>query len=176
MKTLPPSHLTRRGESWSRELEFLRESITQAPGNPQTWWWRMRAKVVNYLISRYGRDHSRTFEAPTAAMPTELRDVEIGTRKRVEPRKGKEFREKLDEIRSSNDGFRDTLPEEPPPCSAGIIGPLLLILMLYGVFLVFLGIAYGLEHSVATSDAINILFSGTFIIGIATWIAALRAR
>jgi hypothetical protein len=134
-------------------------------------------KIVSYLLARYGRDSSRESEAPSVGMPLDLPDVEVGPRKQVMPRPGSAFREKLDEIRSSNDGFRESLPEEEPPARfSGIIGALPAILIFYGACLVGLGIGYWWESGALTSDVIAILIGGPFLIILATWFAASRSR
>ncbi|MEO8353128.1 MAG: hypothetical protein ABI680_15465 [Chthoniobacteraceae bacterium] len=186
MKTLPLSPLTRRGESWRRELEFLRASIAHAPGSAQSWWWRMRAKIVTYLLARYGRDSSRGSEAPPSSMPAEPPDVEVGPRKRVAPRPGMEFRGKLDEIRSSNEGFRHSFPEESPPRFAGALWRLPLIVLFFSFCLIlmivlFCGFCLIVMDYVQKSghpkrDAMMIFLGGAFIMVIATWFTAWRVR
>ncbi len=168
-----------------RELEFLRASIAHAPASSQNWLWRIRAKILTYLLARYGRETSREPVAPPAApMPAAaLLDVEIGPRQHVEPRPGEAFRDKLSEIRSSNDGFRSSYPEEPEAGGSAWrwiwrCGVLLLVSLIVcgGLLLLLAVFIVALERDAAAyANAVSLIWV-MFIMTVTTWLLVPRGR
>lgn len=48
---------------WIAQLQQLQQSLRNDPHNFQAWRWRIRIKVLTYLVLRYGGDPSVEFKA-----------------------------------------------------------------------------------------------------------------
>lgn len=103
---------TRRLPSWQGEWEFLQRSLAAEPDAPQAWWWKLRLRVLTFVITRYGadpvvraRDH--------APVPCETdRDAIFGERRTVEPRPRATLGARLQSIVEANDFPRPPAPRD----------------------------------------------------------------
>jgi hypothetical protein len=62
---------------WVEQLRHLQQSLRADPRNSQAWRWRIRVKVLTYLVLRYGGDPSADLKAarvPLRPMPA-IRDI-----------------------------------------------------------------------------------------------------
>jgi len=59
--------------TWQAQLEMLQAALSHDPTNPLAWRWRVRVKVLCYLVSRYG-------EQSNLVLPP----LERETKKRIE--------------------------------------------------------------------------------------------
>lgn len=62
---------------WVAQLRHLQQSLRADPQNSQAWRWRIRIKVLTYLVLRYGGDSNVDLKAackPLRPLPV-IRDV-----------------------------------------------------------------------------------------------------
>jgi acetylornithine deacetylase len=56
MKTPLQHFSSRRLDAWQGEREFLQRSVAREPEAAQAWWWKLRMRVLAFVIARYGVD------------------------------------------------------------------------------------------------------------------------
>ena len=118
MKALPPHLRSRFAERWLAELNFLEESLAHAATAPQSWRWKIRLRILSFLVSRYGEQtepwrqpHDRVSHDEDSTTENVLIRREpdfVGTRSRDD------VRGHLHRIRTSNDACRHVMHESMP--------------------------------------------------------------
>ena len=96
-----PRLASRLAEKWALNLEFLRASLEHDPDGPQAWRWEIKARVLTYLLARYGNDPRAGVIRPTPS--TEVADVQPLPRNTIAPRPRQVFTERLQRIAEAND-------------------------------------------------------------------------
>lgn len=92
---------SRLAEKWALHLEFLRASLKHEPCGSQAWRWQIKARVLTYLVARYGNDPKVAVIRTTAsAEPAALQPFR---RHHVAPRPREVFTERLQRIADAND-------------------------------------------------------------------------
>jgi hypothetical protein len=111
MRTSPHYFFTRRVAIWEGEREFLERSLACEPDAAQAWWWKLRLRVLEFVVARYGadpvvraRDHAPEPHATGA-------DLTFGERRTIEPRPRAALGAHLQSIAEANDFPR---PPAPP--------------------------------------------------------------
>jgi hypothetical protein len=113
MKNTPFQYFsTRRLPAWQGELEFLQQSLAHEPEAAQAWLWKLRLRVLTFVIRRYGSDPTvrARDHAPT---PRETSgDLMFGERRTVEPRPRETLGTHLQSIAKENDFPRPPAPRD----------------------------------------------------------------
>ena len=113
MKT-PPTHFhSQRVADWQAEWEFLQHSLAHEPHAAQAWWWKLRLRVLTFLIMRYGADPAVRARDHTPHEPTMSPDLFFGERRSAVPRPPETFRNHLRDIAQANDGKPPAPPDFP---------------------------------------------------------------
>lgn len=112
---------------WSHRLARLRSLVAAGAEGP-AWLWRIRIRVLTYLLARYGEpdgpessgEPGETADGAGALPPEPAPPVSAGYRLRLvaadhPPRAGAAISPVLDEIHEVNTGLRAARWEDPPP-------------------------------------------------------------
>jgi hypothetical protein len=115
MKTPLQHFSSRRLGTWQGEWEFLQRSLARDPDALQVWWWKLRMRVLAFVIARYGADPA-VRDRDHAPEPREIAsDVTFGERHTIEPRPRSALGAHLESMAKTNDfsGPR-SLPDDHP--------------------------------------------------------------
>lgn len=63
--------------SWLSQLRHLNSSLSEESANALACHWRIRIKVLSFLVSRYGDDPSLAFERRGDTTNTYIPDIEV---------------------------------------------------------------------------------------------------
>ena len=159
MKTPLQHFSTRRLSSWQGEWEFLRLSLAAEPDAVQAWWWKLRLRVLNFVIKRYGADAAVRARDHAAAPREAGGDVMFGERRTIEPRPREALGAHLQSMAGTNVFLRRRLlPDEHPSGSnLGIrifhvivlglsLGALVCLITSIGPAAFFLGLSNSIHH------------------------------
>jgi hypothetical protein len=87
--------------SWGQQLQMLRSALLHDPTNPLAWRWRVRAKVLTYMVSRYGEAGNLQLATsePVIGRASEVKILPYAARPLPSP---ETIRKMLDEIAGIN--------------------------------------------------------------------------
>ncbi|MDB5388155.1 MAG: hypothetical protein JWM11_3801 [Planctomycetaceae bacterium] len=88
--------------TWISELQGLKASLIQDPANALAWRWRVRCKILKYLISRYGCEPGLHFRDPDEALDLTFANRIPGERKNNLVRTGTYIRQVLGRVAEAN--------------------------------------------------------------------------
>jgi hypothetical protein len=104
---------TRRLPAWQGELEFLQRSLMHEPDAVQAWWWKLRMRVLAFVIARYGTDVPVRAQDYAPEPHETSGDLMFGERRTVEPRPREALGAHLRSIAKENDFPRSpALPDK----------------------------------------------------------------
>jgi hypothetical protein len=103
---------TRRLSEWQGEVEFLQQSLTREPEAAQAWWWKLRLKVLTFVIRHYGADPVVRARDYAPALRETSGDLMHGERRTVEPRPHAALGVHLQSIAKENDFPRPPAPRD----------------------------------------------------------------
>jgi len=103
---------TRRLSEWQGEVEFLQQSLTREPEASQAWWWKLRLRVLTFVIRRYGSDPTVRARDHAPALRETGGDLMFGERRTVEPRPREALGTHLQSIAKENDFPRPPAPRD----------------------------------------------------------------
>lgn len=112
MKTSLHHLASRRVAAWQGEWEFLQRSLAREPGASQAWWWKIRLRVLAYVIVRYGADPAVRALDHLPEPRASSGDFTFAERRTVEPRPREALGAHLKSIAEANDFQRPLVPRD----------------------------------------------------------------
>ena len=122
MKTPLQHFSSRRLGAWQSEWEFLQRSVAREPEAAQAWWWKLRLRVLEFVIARYGADPAVRVRDHAPAPRKIAGDWMCGERRTIEPRPRAALGARLESMAGKNDysGPRALPDDQPSGSNLGI--------------------------------------------------------
>jgi hypothetical protein len=106
----PASRLAVR---WLTQLRSLRRALVREPSSHEAWHWRIRIKVLSFLVSRYGDDPAIESRLGAGHPPISLIVPKDSAYKEHPPRSAAELRELLHQIADAKRPEPPSTPSHP---------------------------------------------------------------
>ncbi len=93
---------------WSAQLLHLTALLSDDPVHAQAWRWRLRIKLLRFLLARYGNNPSLQRHQSSVHRPLRMRQMRFPNLGKA-PRSRKTIRETLDRIAEVNEFVRQSV-------------------------------------------------------------------